>query len=46
MSPQKKKFIHFIPRYGQFKILILPSTADSGTAYILVEEGLKFWYFV
>ena len=29
-----------------YKILALPSTPDSGTAYILVGEGLKFWYFV
>ena len=39
-------FFSFIPRYGLFKILALPSTPDSGTAYILMGEGLKFWYFV
>ena len=38
--------IYFIPRYGLFKILALPSTPGSGTAYILMGEGLKFWYFV
>ena len=46
MRPEKIVFIYFIPRYGLFKILALPSTLGSGTAYILIGEGLKFWYFV
>ena len=46
MRPEKIFFIYFIPRYGLFKILALPSTPSSGTAYILMGEGLKFWYFV
>ena len=46
MRPEKHFFIHFIPRYGHFKILALPLTPDLGTAYILMVEGLKFWYFV
>ena len=46
MRPEKTIFIYFIPRYGLFKILALPSTPGSGTAYILMGEGLKFCYFV
>ena len=46
MRPEEKFFIYFIPRYGLFKILALPSTQGSGTAYIWMGEGLKFWYFV
>ena len=46
MRPETNFFIHFIPRYGHFKILAMPSTPDSGTAYILVGEDVKFWYFV
>ena len=40
MRPRKNLVIYFIPRYGHFKILALPSTPDSGTAYILMGVGL------
>ena len=46
MRPEKTFFIYFIPRYVHFKILALPSTPGSGTAYILMGKGLKFWYFM
>ena len=46
MRPEKIFFIYFIPRYGLFKSLAPTSTPGSGTAYILMGEGLKFWYFV
>ena len=42
MRPEKFFFVYFIPRYGLFKILALPSTPGSGSAYILMGEGLKF----
>ena len=34
MRPENIFFTNFIPRYGLFKILALPSTPGSGTAYI------------
>ena len=46
MRPEKKIFIYFITRYVHLKILALPSTPGSGTAYILMVEDLKVWYFM
>ena len=46
MRPNRNFLIYFIPRYGHFQILALPSTPDSETAYILIGEGLQSWYFI
>ena len=46
MRPKKNFKIDFNQRYGHFKIFALLSTPDSGTAYILMRELLKFWNFI
>ena len=39
-------FCLFYPKIWPFQNFGVPSTPDSGTAYILLGEGLKFCYFV